>query len=613
MSSDFEHVRRDDVRVDRVQKPAQEKDGCRSLSGTSSQPRMDSGVDILKQNTDENTKSTVPCTPSALLNALTPLVSVRSRSEDSYKFVTEFLDFGSNKPSQKIERPRQVPEERTSLVFEEGDAFVYVRGEKFDKAVARTGPSRSTPADHERCSSSNDDVREYTSTGENLKSRDNYSFGYSMRSHNIREKRHGQIREINDRERERERESKMNRSSNSFELPPIYGEKKIISSMPDIFSQSNLQSAAKLVSAKSGLGVHAHASDQPFSLENKTAKRAQLQVNDYSDLFRVDTNLFLAGMIEPWTEGVNLLSDFHKFGPEAAAVAALGTPLDTSEKRTRGTPVGANPPKKKIESSPESREKSPPKSKTSMHKSENSSQSEGGLEPEKKPAVPSSTSKHTGTSTHKQGDSEAILHLAREHETASGATKKISTRSPRASLSLKTRRYVHPDHANEPPQQLVPTRTVVGASTGDEEWHRQRIVATLTMKELKKIFPPLMKQCLRRRRQQQQMIQQKVELTLRERPNGEDSKGSLGTMLPASTSLVAPPIHYVHMERESQQHPNLAIAGRVEGQAVRQSNKVPSPNIPPIIYNHPLLTASGAIEQQNNPPDPRDTTVSDIP
>ncbi|KAJ1557099.1 hypothetical protein HK096_009114, partial [Nowakowskiella sp. JEL0078] len=34
-----------------------------------------------------------------------------------------------------------------------------------------------------------------------------------------------------------------------------------------------------------------------------------------------------------------------------------------------------------------------------------------------------------------------------------------------------------------------------------DDWHRQRLIASLSMKELKKIFPPLMKQCLQRHRQ----------------------------------------------------------------------------------------------------------------
>ncbi|KAI8808252.1 hypothetical protein BJ742DRAFT_285814 [Cladochytrium replicatum] len=545
----------------KAQKPAEDTDQFTSMNRITSQTRMDSGVDILKQHAADNKIGTVSCTPSSLLDALTPHVSMQSRSEDWYNFAPNLLDSISFKPMHKIENPRPAQEERASLSFEKGDAFVYVREENDDKAVSRTALNGLTASEHEKYSSSNNDVSEFTTkaTGENLRSRDIYNTSTTMRSHSEK-RRPAQTRG------EYEREPKINRAGNSLELPPIYRETKIISSVPDFFCPANLQSVAEFEAARSGAGINEQRLVQPLSLENKPTE-GPLQADDDSDLFSVDTKLFLAGMIEPWTEGVNLLSDFHKFGPEAAAVAALGIPLEPPVKRTRGTPIGATSPKKKIDCPPETREKPPSKPKTSAHTPEDSTITEGALETEKKSTVLPATAKHIETSPVKHADSEAILPVVRAPANGLGAPKKTSTQSPRASLSLKTRRYIHPVHV-EPPQQLVPARAV----PGDEEWHRQRIVATLTMKELKKIFPPLVKQCLRRRRQQQQVIQQKVELSLRERPSGNDSKspGTLETMLPAATSLVAPPRQYVHMDREKQQHVNTAVAEHVEGQQTEQ-------------------------------------------
>ncbi|KAJ3106868.1 hypothetical protein HDU97_005355 [Phlyctochytrium planicorne] len=114
-----------------------------------------------------------------------------------------------------------------------------------------------------------------------------------------------------------------------------------------------------------------------------------------------------------------------------------------------------------------------------------------------------------------------------------------------------------------PPPSLMKSQPI---PSGDqelvEEWRQQRLIATLTMRELRKIFPPLMQQYLHKKGHRRKPGSVAT-------PNGGDKVGS---------------------------------GGRAGGGSRGGGDQglLDDPSVPPALYHHPLLTPDGQLAKQKD-------------
>ncbi|KAI8850430.1 hypothetical protein BC829DRAFT_389403 [Chytridium lagenaria] len=148
----------------------------------------------------------------------------------------------------------------------------------------------------------------------------------------------------------------------------------------------------------------------------------------------------------------------------------------------------------------------------------NASSSGSGLKPDVVPTAPtpnvSSATKREPLSRRKDAVRFDVVRTCEE-----GVTVGRDRRTPGDDMTARDSHSIHPKTSidevivpSQPPTRSIATPTSTTSNppaaqlprTGDqelvEEWRQQRLIATLTMRELRKIFPPLMQQYLHKKK-----------------------------------------------------------------------------------------------------------------